>query len=104
MAFICSRPAVATVQQDDDVVRITRWDFEPTAGTGWHEHAWPYFVVMITPGTLRIDNGTEVTDVTLAHGQSYRRPAGIKHDVMNASSHPIAFVEIEIKQPGALKG
>ena len=31
------------------------------------------------------------------------RPAGIRHDVMNGSDHPIAFVEIEVKQPNALK-
>jgi hypothetical protein len=30
------------------------------------------------------------------------RPAGVKHDVMNGSPHPIAFVEIEVKQPGDL--
>ena len=32
------------------------------------------------------------------------RPAGIKHDVMNGSPHPIAFVEIEVKQPADLAG
>src|SRR6516164_9418831 len=31
MAFKCTIPAVPTVQQDDDTVRITRWDFEPGA-------------------------------------------------------------------------
>jgi hypothetical protein len=30
------------------------------------------------------------------------RPAGIEHDVMNGSPHPIAFIEIEIKRPDAL--
>ncbi len=36
MAFACTIPAVPTVQVDDDVVRITRWDFPPApspAGT-----------------------------------------------------------------------
>jgi mannose-6-phosphate isomerase-like protein (cupin superfamily) len=41
--------------------------------------------------------------VPLAQGQAYMRPAGIEHDVMNGSDHPIAFVEIEVKQPSALK-
>ena len=45
-----------------------------------------------------------VTDVPLAKGQSYMRPAGIKHDVMNGSAHPITFVEIEVKQPADLAG
>jgi quercetin dioxygenase-like cupin family protein len=99
MAFRCVLPAVPTVQQDDDAVRITRWDFEPGAVTGWHEHGWPYFVIMLVAGTLRIHDGAAETDVPLAAGQAYRRPAGIKHDVMNASPHPIAFVEIEVKRP-----
>ena len=57
---------------------------------------------MLTAGTLRVHDGAEVTDVPLALGQSYMRPAGIKHDVMNASPHPVSFVEIEVKQPGRL--
>ncbi|OYW68180.1 MAG: cupin [Bosea sp. 12-68-7] len=102
MAFTCTIPASPTVQQDDDTLRITRWDFEPGAVTGWHSHGWPYFVVMLVAGTLRIDDGTKTTDVPLAQGQAYMRPAGVEHDVMNASAHPIAFVEIEVKRPGAL--
>ena len=103
MAFTCTIPATPTVQQDDETIRITRWDFEPGAVTGWHEHGWPYFVIMLEAGTLRVDNGTGVADVPLARGEAYRRPAGIQHDVMNGSPHPIAFVEIEVKQPAALK-
>jgi quercetin dioxygenase-like cupin family protein len=103
MAFTCTLPAIPTVQQDDETVRITRWDFEPGAVTGWHSHGWPYFVVMLVTGTLRIHDGTKATDIPLAQGQAYMRPAGIEHDVMNGSDHPIAFVEIEVKQPGALK-
>ncbi len=102
MAFSCDIPAIPTVQQDDDAVRITRWDFEPGAVTGWHSHGWPYFVVMLMAGTLKIHDGEKVTDVALAAGQSYMRPAGITHDVMNASDYPIAFVEIEVKRPDRL--
>jgi len=102
MSFACVTPAVPTVQQDDDAVRITRWDFAPGATTGWHTHGWPYFVIMLTDGTLRLHNGDTVTDVPLKQGQAYRRLAGIQHDVMNGSDHPIAFVEIEMKQPALL--
>jgi len=94
MAFKCTIPATATVQQDDEAVRITRWDFAPGAVTGWHRHGWPYVVVMLTDAVMRIDDG--------AKEQSYRRPPGVEHDVMNGSAHPIAFVEIEIKRPEAL--
>jgi beta-alanine degradation protein BauB len=99
VAFKCDIPARPTVQQDDEAVRITRWDFEPGAVTGWHRHAWPYFVIMLVEGTLRVHDGTKVTDVGLEAGQSYRRSSGVEHDVMNGSPHPIAFVEIEIKNP-----
>src|SRR5215216_6981860 len=102
MAFKCTEPAVPTVQQDDTTVRITRWDFAPGAVTGWHKHGWPYFVVMLTDGILKIDSGTAESEVPLSAGQSYMRPAGVEHDVMNGSAHPIAFVEIEIKRPDAL--
>jgi quercetin dioxygenase-like cupin family protein len=102
MAFACTVPAVPTVQRDDDDLRITRWDFAPGAVTGWHAHGWPYFVVMLTDGVLRIHNGTEVTDTVLAAGQAYGRASGVQHDVMNGSDHPIAFVEIEIKRPEAV--
>ena len=102
MAFVCDIPAVPTVSQDDDNVRVTRWDFAPGAVTGFHRHAWPYFVVMLLDGILRVQAGETETDVPLTAGQTYGRPAGIEHDVMNGSPHPIAFVEIEIKRPSAL--
>ena len=102
MTFKCTVPAVPTVQQDDETARITRWDFEPGAATGWHRHGWPYFVVMLTDGILRVHDGKTESAVALAAGQSYRRPSGVEHDVMNGSPHPIAFVEIEVKRPEAL--
>jgi mannose-6-phosphate isomerase-like protein (cupin superfamily) len=52
---------------------------------------------MITGGTLAIHDGSNVSHVALAAGDSYVRPKGITHDVMNASDHPISFVEIEMK-------
>ncbi|GGF57638.1 cupin [Azorhizobium oxalatiphilum] len=102
MAFECTVPAVPTVLHDDDASRITRWDFAPGAVTGWHSHGWPYFVVMITDGIMRVHNGTSVSDTVRKAGDSYRRPEGVEHDVMNASDAPMAFVEIEIKKPDAL--
>ena len=102
MPFKCNEPAVPTVQQDDDTVRITRWDFAPGAATGWHTHGFPYFVVMLTDAVMKIEIGGEVTEVRLTAGQSYRRPAGIEHDVMNGGDAPMAFVEIEVKRPGDL--
>ena len=34
----CREPATATVQLDTEHVRVTRWDFNPGAETGWHRH------------------------------------------------------------------
>ncbi len=102
MAFQCVTPAVPSVRQDDDDIRITRWDFDPGAVTRWHRHALPYFVIMLTDGILRIHDGQNVSDVALKAGDSYKRPAGVEHDVMNGGEAPMAFVEIEVKRPGAL--
>jgi quercetin dioxygenase-like cupin family protein len=103
VAFACTIPAVPTVQQDDEEVRITRWDFPPGAVTGQHIHGWPYVIVMLTDAIMRVDNGSSVTDVPLKAGQAYHRPAGVEHDVMNGGDQPMAFVEVEIKRPEALR-
>jgi mannose-6-phosphate isomerase-like protein (cupin superfamily) len=57
---------------------------------------------MLTDAVMRVHDGAKETEVALVAGQSYRRPPGIEHDVMNGSPHPIAFVEVEIKRPEAL--
>jgi quercetin dioxygenase-like cupin family protein len=64
----CRAPAVATIQIDDANVRVTRWDFEPGAETGWHRH-----------------------------GMAYVRAAGVEHNVVNAGTAPMSFVETELK-------
>jgi hypothetical protein len=30
-------------------------------------------------------------------GQTYARPAGVEHNIVNANEHEFAFIEIEIK-------
>ena len=104
MAFQSTVRAVPNLQRDDEALRITRWDFAPGAVTGWHEHAYPYFITMMVAGTLRIDDGQSQKDVPLFAGETYVREAGVKHDVQNASPHAISFVEIEIKRPAQLFG
>ena len=59
-------------------------------------------VVMLTDAVMQIEANGAVSEVRLSAGQSYQRPSGIEHDVMNGADKPMAFVEIEIKQPGAL--
>src|ERR1700712_4303136 len=96
--FHCTIPARPTLQQDDDAVRITRWDFQPGAATGWHRHGWPYVVVMLADATLRITDGGHEIEARFGAGDSYTRAAGVEHDVMNAGPAAMAFIEIELKR------
>jgi quercetin dioxygenase-like cupin family protein len=102
MPFKCNEPAVPTLQSEDNAVRITRWDFAPGAATGWHTHDWPYFVVLLTDAVMKIERNGEISEVRYKAGDSYQRPAGVEHDVLNASDNPMAFVVIEIKRPEKL--
>ncbi len=92
------QPATATIQVDDDRVRVTEWRFQPGAETGWHTHTMDYVVVPTATGMLEVEmrDGTTIR-APLTHGVSYARKSGVEHNVVNASSHDIAFVEIEIK-------
>lgn len=94
--------ARATVQHEDARVRVTRWDFEPGTSTGRHVHEHDYVVVPLTDGTidLRASDGTSTTS-RLRAGESYARPAGAEHEVVNASGSRLAFVEIELVEPPA---
>jgi quercetin dioxygenase-like cupin family protein len=98
MSFQCSIPAVPTLQQDDAETRITRWDFAPGASTGWHEHGWPYVVVMLTDGQMHVHDGAQVSVIERRAADRYARPSGVRHDVMNGGAAPMAFIEIEFKQ------
>jgi quercetin dioxygenase-like cupin family protein len=95
--FKAHSPAVATVMIDDRNSRVTRWDFEPGAETGSHRHGMAYVVVPITDGTLRIEDAAGVHEATLTAGVAYTRDAGVEHNVINAGSTHLAFVEVEIK-------
>ncbi|HTF48434.1 MAG TPA: cupin domain-containing protein [Pseudonocardia sp.] len=94
--------ARATVQHEDQRVRVTRWDFEPGTSTGRHVHAHDYVVVPLTDGRTDIHTPDgAVTQTQLRAGESYTRPAGAEHEVINAGSAWLAFVEIELKEPAA---
>jgi mannose-6-phosphate isomerase-like protein (cupin superfamily) len=95
--FKAHSPAVATVMVDDRNSRVTRWDFEPGAETGFHRHGMAYVVVPITDGTLRIEDAEGTRDVQLSAGVAYTRDAGVEHNVINGGSNHLAFVEVEIK-------
>jgi beta-alanine degradation protein BauB len=96
MAFECVAPAVPTVLADDERVRVTRWNFGPGATTGWHEHAMDHAIVFVTDGAMAID--VEVSDIAMKAGDSYSRPAGVRHDVRNNGTAPMCFLEVEMKR------
>jgi mannose-6-phosphate isomerase-like protein (cupin superfamily) len=37
------------------------------------------------------------TETELRVGQTYARPAGVEHNIVNASEHEFTFIEIELK-------
>jgi quercetin dioxygenase-like cupin family protein len=90
--------AVATVQVDNERVRVTEWRFSPGAETGEHIHEFDYVVVPSGDGRLKLVSPTgEVSFADLRHGVSYFRKAGVQHNVINANDFEFAFVEIELK-------
>jgi quercetin dioxygenase-like cupin family protein len=64
--------ATSLVQVQNDRVIVTEWRFAPGAETGHHVHPHDYVVV------------------------PRARPAGIKHNVINATDYEFRFVEIEL--------
>ena len=92
-----ARQATAHVQIDEPHVRVTQWTFEPGTSTGAHVHEHDYVVVPVIPGTLTMvdADGDHVAEMKL--GQSYSRPKGVSHDVVNRSDAVVSFVEIEMK-------
>jgi quercetin dioxygenase-like cupin family protein len=91
--------AVATVQVENDRVRVTEWRFVPGAATGFHRHEHDYVVVPLTTGSLLLLENGEEREARLNVGGSYFRSAGVEHDVVNTSGGEFVFVEVELKSP-----
>ena len=95
--YRAAAPAVATILVDDERTRVTRWDFEPGAETGQHVHGMAYIVVPVTDLNIRIEDASGTNDRFVPAGAAYSRPTGIEHNVINAGTVPMAFIEVEIK-------
>ena len=89
--------AVPTVQVSNERVQVTEWRFPPGAETGWHRHEMDYVVVPITDGRLLLETRDGNLETELVLGRSYARAVGVEHNVVNASPHEVAFVEIEVR-------
>jgi beta-alanine degradation protein BauB len=95
--------AVATVQVNNDHLRVTEWRFAPGDATGHHRHAHDYVVVPILDGELElIGPDGRRSRAQLQQGKSYFRNAGVEHDVVNAGAGEMMFVEIELKDTGKI--
>ena len=94
-----SRPqATHEVLVDDAKVRVTRWDFAPGAETGWHRHGMDYVVTTLTPCAFLLEEpGGGARRVDMEAGATYRRDEGVEHNVINAGTLPMSFVETELK-------
>ena len=93
-----NRPkAEAVVQLENDRVIITEWRFTPGAETGWHKHSYDYIVVPGMKGSLLLETKEGESIAELDGGQSYFRPVGVEHNVVNANDYAFSFVEIELK-------
>ena len=91
-------PAEATVQADNDRVRVTRYRFPPMGETGWHTHGHAYVVVPTVGGTLTlIDRDGKQVQAEMTPGVAYFREAGVHHNVVNLTDQVVEFVETEIK-------
>jgi quercetin dioxygenase-like cupin family protein len=95
--FRARPPAKPTVLLDDDVVRITRWDFEPGADTGHHVHGMGYVVIPMTDCRFLLEEPGGERRVDIAKGQAYRREAGVEHNVVNNGKDFMSFIEVEYK-------
>jgi len=91
------KPAIPTIQLENDRVIVTEWRFEPGAETTWHRHQYDYIVVPQTTGGLTIETVSGESVSELVSGVSYTRPKGVEHNVINQNDYEFVFVEIELK-------
>ncbi len=93
-----TRPqAVATIRIENERVKATEYAFVSGAETGWHRHGYDYVVVPLTDGRLLLEEpGGGEREVSLTAGIPYSRPVGVEHNVINAGSEPLRFLEIEM--------
>ena len=93
-----ARPrAESKLLQENERVIITEWRLKRGAETGWHRHQHDYVVVCLTAGKLLAETANGNVETALQFGQTYARPVGVEHNIVNASEGEFVFVEIELK-------
>ena len=91
------KKAEAIRQIDNERVIVTEWRFAPGAETGWHKHGYDYVVVPGMDGKLLLETSDGNNIAELKAGQSYYRPAGVEHNVVNANEFEFFFIAIELR-------
>jgi beta-alanine degradation protein BauB len=89
--------ASGTPLEETERVRITEWRLAPGGETGWHRHEHDYVVVCLTAGRLLAETADGNVETALRFGQTYARPAGVEHNIVNPDGGEFAFIEIELK-------
>ena len=98
MTMPTQRPkATSKLLQENERVIVTEWRLAPGAETGWHRHGYDYVVVCLTAGKLLAETSTGNVETELQFGQSYARPVGVEHNIVNSGQKEFAFVEVELK-------
>lgn len=98
MTMPTQRPkATSKLLQESERVIVTEWRLAPGAETGWHRHGYDYVVVCLTTGKLLAETSTGNVETELQFGQSYARPVGVEHNIINSGEMEFAFVEVELK-------
>lgn len=82
---------------ENERVIVTEWRLAPGAETGWHRHGHDYVVVCLTSGKLLAETAAGNTVTELQMGQTYARPEGVEHNIVNAGGAEFAFIEVELK-------
>jgi len=98
MTMPTQRPKATSKRlQENERVIVTEWRLAPGAETGWHRHGYDYVVVCLTAGKLLAETTTGNVETELQFGQSYARPVGVEHNIVNSGEKEFAFVEVELK-------
>lgn len=89
--------ATSKLLQENERVIVTEWRLASGAETGWHRHAHDYVVVCLTAGRLLAETADGNSETELQFGQTYTRPAGVEHNIVNLAGQEFAFIEVELK-------
>ena len=93
-----NKRAVANIQINNNLVKVTKYSFMPGQETGMHKHLYDYIVTPITNGELLlIDKNGNESNYNLIASQSYFRKAGVEHNVINCGKQDLIFIETELK-------